>query len=59
MTTKPEKQKVLSTIPKAQEDRIKAVAKKQAESADGPPMKSNIMDGVLQVSFTHAERSGK
>jgi hypothetical protein len=55
MTTKPEKQKALSTVPKAQQDRIKAVAEKQAARADGPPMKLKIVDGVLKISFTHAE----
>jgi len=55
MTTKHEKQKALSTIPKAQQDRVKAVAKKQTARADGPPMKLKIVDGVLQISFTHAE----
>jgi hypothetical protein len=55
MTTKPEKQKALSTVPMAQQDRIKAVAEKQAARADGPPMKLKIVDGVLKISFTHAE----
>jgi hypothetical protein len=55
MKTKPEKQKALSTVPKAQQDRIKAVAEKQSARADGPPMKLKIVDGVLKVSFTHAE----
>jgi hypothetical protein len=55
MTTKPENQKALSIIPKAQQDRIKAVAEKQTARADGPPMKLKVVDGVLQISFTHAE----
>lgn len=42
--------------PKAKEmDRIKAVALKQNARADGPPMKLKIVDGGLQINFTHAE----
>jgi hypothetical protein len=42
--------------PKAKEmDRIKAVAAKQAARADGPPMKLKMVDGVLQIAFTHAD----
>ncbi|MEB8387421.1 hypothetical protein OO012_09290 [Rhodobacteraceae bacterium KMM 6894] len=55
MTAKPAKRTAPTTIPKAQQARIKAVAKKQAERADGPPMNLKIVDGVLQVTFTHAE----
>jgi hypothetical protein len=55
MTTNPKKQNALSAIPKAQQERIKAVAKKQTARADGPPMKLKIVDDVLQISFTHAE----
>jgi len=55
MTTNPKKQNALTTIPKAQKERVKTVAKKQAARADGPPMKLKIVDGVLQVSFKHAE----
>ncbi len=55
MTTKSAEQKALATIPKAQQERMKAVAKKQTVRADGPPMKLKIVDGVLQISFTHAE----
>jgi hypothetical protein len=55
MTTKTEKQKTLLTIPKAQLDRIKAVAAKQTARADGPPMKLEVVDGALQIIFTHAD----
>ena len=55
MTTKPKNQKALSTITKAQQDRIKAVAKKQTARADSPPMKLKMLDGVLQINFTHAD----
>jgi len=42
--------------PKAGEmDRIKAVAAKRAARADGPPMKLKIVDGSLQINFTHAD----
>tara|TARA_R100000935_G_scaffold31251_1_gene51787 strand:- start:11620 stop:11850 length:231 start_codon:yes stop_codon:yes gene_type:complete len=59
MKTKSEKQKALISTPKAQRARIKSVAKKKTAKADGPRMRSNIMDGVPKVSFTHAERSDK
>ena len=55
MKNKPEKLKTPLPIPKAQQDRIKALAEKQAARADGPPMKLEITDGVLQVTFTHAD----
>jgi hypothetical protein len=55
MTTKTEKQKTLLTIPKVQLDRIKAVAAKQTARADGPPMKLEVVDGALQIIFTHAD----
>ncbi|MGJ8544564.1 MAG: hypothetical protein ACSHWZ_03900 [Sulfitobacter sp.] len=55
MTTKPETKKAQPMVPKAQKDRIKAVAKKQTARADGPPMKLKVVDGVLQITFTHAE----
>ncbi|WP_300548078.1 hypothetical protein [Roseovarius sp.] len=35
--------------------RIKTVAKKQAARADGPPMQLKMVDGVLQITFTHAD----
>lgn len=38
-----------------QQHRIKAVARKQASRQDSPPMKLKVVDGVLQISFTHAE----
>jgi hypothetical protein len=42
--------------PKAGEmDRIKAVAAKQTARADGPPMKLEVVDGALQIIFTHAD----
>lgn len=50
-----EMQNALLKTPRAQQDRIKAVAKKQAARADGPPMKLEIVDGVLQITFSHAE----
>ena len=55
MTTKPESKTALATVPKAQLDRMKAVAAKQAARADGPPMKLKIKDGVLQITFVHAD----
>ena len=55
MTAKPAKRTDPVAIPKAQQARIEAVAKKQTERADGPPMNLKIVDGVLQVTFTHAE----
>jgi hypothetical protein len=55
MTSKPEKQNALSAIPKAQLDRIKAMAEKQAARADGPPMKLDVVGGVVQVIFTHTD----
>jgi hypothetical protein len=44
-------------VPKAkvQQDRIKAMAEKQAARADGPPMELKIVDGVLRITFTHAD----
>ncbi|MFZ7093270.1 hypothetical protein [Primorskyibacter sp. 2E233] len=42
--------------PDAQERaRIVAVAERRARRADGPPMKLEMVDGVLQVTFTHAD----
>ncbi|WP_282064867.1 hypothetical protein [Aliiroseovarius marinus] len=35
--------------------RIKGVAEKKAARADGPPMKLEIVNDVLQVTFTHAD----
>ncbi len=55
MTVEPDKQKAMLAIPKAQQDRIKAVANKQLSRADGPPMSLKIVDGVLRVTFTHAD----
>jgi len=55
MNTQPDKQKLPLAIPLAQQDRIKAVAEKQAARADGPPMKLKVVDGVLQVKFIHPE----
>jgi hypothetical protein len=55
MKPKPEKQKAPLPIPKAQQDRIKALAEKRAARADGPPMKLKMVDDVLQVTFTHAD----
>ena len=52
---KPEKEKAPLQAPKAQQDRIKAVAKKKVARVDGPPMKLKMVDGVLQITFTHAD----
>jgi hypothetical protein len=38
----------------AQQARIEAVAAKSKARADGPPMKLKIVDGALQITFTHA-----
>ena len=53
MTVNPETKTALTNFPKAQQDRIKAVAAKQAARADGPPMKLKIKDGGLQITFVH------
>ena len=53
MTANPETKTALTTFPKAQQDRIKAVAIKQAARADGPPMKLKLKDGTLQITFVH------
>jgi hypothetical protein len=50
----PETQTALTTFSKAQQDRMKAVAKKQAARADGPPMQLKVKDGVLQITFVHS-----
>jgi hypothetical protein len=55
MTTKNEAQNALTKFPKAQQDRMKAVAAKQAARADGPPMKLKIKDGVTQITFVHPD----
>ncbi|MEO9781265.1 MAG: hypothetical protein ABJH07_09290 [Sedimentitalea sp.] len=55
MTNKAENRSAPLATPKAQQARINAVAEKQAARADGPPMKLEIVDGALQVTFTHAE----
>ena len=55
MTAKPETKNTLQHMPEAQKDRITAVAEKQAARADGPSMKLQIKDGVLQIRFTHAD----
>jgi len=55
MKTKPEKQDAPLPITRAQQDRIKAVAERQALRADGPPMKLKMVDGVLHVNFTHSD----
>ena len=52
---KPEKEKAPLQAAKAQQDRIKAVAKKKVARVDGPPMKLKMVDGVLQITFTHAD----
>ncbi len=43
------------TRSQAEQARVKAVAAKSAARADGPPMKLKMVDGVLQVKFTHAD----
>lgn len=55
MEGKPDIGKALRTMPKAQKARIAAVAQKQAARADGPPMELKFKDGVLQITFTHAD----
>jgi len=55
MKTKPENQEPALPIPKAQQDRIKAVADKSAARADGPPMMLEMSDGILQISFSHED----
>lgn len=55
MTTKPKKQSAALADSKAQQARMKAVVGKQSARADGPPMKLKVVDGVLQVTFIHAD----
>ena len=55
MKTEPEKQDPSPLILKAQQDRVEAMAEKFVARADGPPMKLKMVDGVLQVGFTHAD----
>jgi hypothetical protein len=43
------------TRSQAEQARIEAVAAKSVARADGPPMKLKMVDGVLQISFTHAD----
>jgi hypothetical protein len=43
------------TRSQAEQTRVEAVAAKSVARADGPPMKLKMVDGVLQVSFTHAD----
>jgi len=43
------------TPSQAQQARIETVAAKSAARADGPPMKLKVVDGVLQIIFTHAD----
>ncbi|WP_145953490.1 hypothetical protein [Oceaniglobus indicus] len=55
MNAKTKKQTAPLPLTKAQQDRIKAVAEKQAARADGPPMTLILKDDVLQITFTQAE----
>ena len=55
MKTKPENDKALIQMPKAQQDRIKALADKRAARADGPPMKLAMKEGTLHITFSHAD----
>jgi hypothetical protein len=57
MTTKSEKQKALSTVPKAQQDRIKAVAEKQSARADGPPMNGPCSDKLSSLQDKSSTRA--
>lgn len=43
------------TRSQAEQARVEAVAAKSVARADGPPMKLKIVDGVLQITFTHAD----
>jgi hypothetical protein len=43
------------TYSPAQQARIETVAAKSKARADGPPMKLKFADGVLQITFTHAD----
>ena len=43
------------TRSEAEQTRIEAVAAKSVARADGPPMKLKMVDGVLQINFTHAD----
>ena len=52
---KPDNPLDLATIPEAQKARIRAVAEKQAARADGPPMALKMVDGTLQIRFTHGD----
>ncbi|WP_099828007.1 hypothetical protein [Oceaniglobus indicus] len=55
MNTKNKKQTAPLPLTRAQQDRIKAVAEKQAARAAGPPMTLRLKDDVLQITFTHAD----
>ena len=55
MKTKLENDHALMQMPKAQQDRIRALADKRAERADGPPMKLVMKDGALHVTFNYAD----
>lgn len=54
-TQAPQAKLALTKFTTAQQDRMKAVAKRRATRADGPPMKLKNKDGVLQVTFVHAD----
>jgi hypothetical protein len=43
------------TRSQAEQARVEAVADKNNARADGPPMKLKMVDGVLQINFTHAD----
>ena len=51
----PDADKALMQMPKAQQDRIKALADKRAARADGPPMKLAMKEGILHVTFSHVD----
>ena len=55
MKTNTENDKALMQMSKAQQDRIKALATKRAATADGLPMKLEMKDGTLQITFSHAD----
>lgn len=42
-------------VTNAQDARIVTVANKRAARADGPPMKLKMKDGVLEITFSHAD----
>ncbi len=52
---KTQRDEALTQMPKAQKDRIVALADRRATRADGPPMKLTMKEGTLHVTFHHTD----